>query len=386
MAVYKDPRSPYYQIELWIAGNRVKRSSKTTDKKVAQQQERELKDQLRKDYEQAQRTGVGPLTFDQAAAKYMIEKGQKHVRASDTYTHLERLSEHLGSIRLDQITDSHVFELVAKFRDKPRWGRKTRKDGSPMEPVSAATINRTVILPLKAVFTWAKKMWKLSLPLEPAWSEHWEKGPKRLSREVTINEIETLADALRDDFAPWLKFARISGWRRNETLIRWHNVHWEAGFIENIGKRGKVRQLPIIPAIKAILDECRGHHPVWVFTYICQRSGENPKTHETKFRGERYPITPEVAKTQWRRTRKKAGIEDARFHLVRHTFGSSLLRRSQDLKLTQEALGHTSIKTTETYLHTIPGSLAAALQVNAEAMGLGGNPSKAPPTGSQEAA
>jgi integrase/recombinase XerC/integrase/recombinase XerD len=39
-------------------------------------------------------------------------------------------------------------------------------------------------------------------------------------------------------------------------------------------------------------------------------------------------------------------------HKIRHSYASELYRRSKNLRVVQENLGHTSIKTTEVYLHT----------------------------------
>lgn len=39
-------------------------------------------------------------------------------------------------------------------------------------------------------------------------------------------------------------------------------------------------------------------------------------------------------------------------HTIRHSYASELYRRSKNLRVVQENLGHTSIKTTEVYLHT----------------------------------
>jgi len=39
-------------------------------------------------------------------------------------------------------------------------------------------------------------------------------------------------------------------------------------------------------------------------------------------------------------------------HKIRHSYASELYRRSRNLRVVQENLGHASIKTTEVYLHT----------------------------------
>ncbi len=49
---------------------------------------------------------------------------------------------------------------------------------------------------------------------------------------------------------------------------------------------------------------------------------------------------------------KRYAPEDVTPHTIRHSYASELYRRSRNLRVVQENLGHTSIKTTEIYLHT----------------------------------
>ena len=66
-----------------------------------------------------------------------------------------------------------------------------------------------------------------------------------------------------------------------------------------------------------------------------------------------FSLYPNSVSTWWRRFLFKNNIKHIKFHAIRHTNASYLLANGIDLKTVSKRLGHSSIKTTDIYLHLI---------------------------------
>jgi len=263
---------------------------------------------------------------------------------------LDLLTKHFGpNKRLDEITDADVAGLVA-------WRRGHTVKGRGKKALAPATVNRSVVEPLRKLFIRARVVWRYQFPREPLWRTHRLKEPQERVRELHASEAEALNGALRPDFEPWFKFASATGLRLAETLIAWDCVNWEARTIVTVGKGGRTVATPLTDALAGILEPLRGHHPEAVFTYVCRRPTAGHK------KGERLPITYMGARSEWQAMRKRAGVKGFRFHDVRHDFATKLLRRTGNLKLVSRALNHSDVKTTMRYAHVMHGEVAEALQ------------------------
>lgn len=356
MSVYKHPKSPFYQYDFVVDGRRFFGSAKTASKKEALVFEAAAREQARKDIRLEKETGAGPLTIDAAAGRYYAEVGQHHACNADTFRALERLVKFFGKDkRLSEITDSDVAALVAWRRQQRRWGKTSYKDKREMPLVAPSTVNRDTTAVLKKLFMRARRTWKIQLPNEPAWRDHWLKEAAERVRELHEEEGNALDGAVRPDYAPWLEFARLTGLRRAETLIRWADVNWFSKRITLAGKGGRTISTPITPEVRALLTPLKGHHPEFVFTFVARR---NTKDH---VKGKRYPITYEGSKTEWQRLRKRAAIQDFRFHDIRHDVATKTLRETGNLKIVQKVLNHTTMKTTARYAHVLDDEVANAL-------------------------
>ena len=175
-------------------------------------------------------------------------------------------------------------------------------------------------------------------------------------RELSDDEADRLEQHIRDDYAPIFAFARATGLRLSECLLRWDEVDWTAKTIRKPGKGGKMVMAHITSTVREILLPLQGHHPDYVFTYVPQQSrGDN-------IISARRPITRYGLQAMWKRLRRRAGVTGFRWHDLRHDFGTKLLRATGNLRLVQKAMNHSDIKTTLRYAHVLDSEVAEALE------------------------
>jgi integrase len=358
VSVYKnkDGRSPYWHFDFQLRGHRFHGSTKCTTRREAEKVEAAEREKARALVAQLAAAKTS-LRLDDVAERYWQEVGQHHVGAANTEHGLALLIEHFGKDKLiTEIGDDDVAKLVAWRRG--HRGRKSAPRGAQniqaMSVISPHTVNRTTEQ-LRGLFTRAK-LWAVRFEHEPRWTKHILPVPVERVRELSDDEAARLDAAMRDDYAPFLAFARASGLRQRECLLRWSEVDWSARQIVKLGKGGRRITVPITSAIREILWPLRGPHPEMVFTYVCERRGH------ARVRGQRYPITYTGVQTYWRRLRKQSGVVGFRFHDYRHDLATKVLRETGNLKLVQRVLNHRDIKSTLRYAHVLDSEVAEALE------------------------
>jgi len=86
------------------------------------------------------------------------------------------------------------------------------------------------------------------------------------------------------------------------------------------------------------------------------------------------PLDPGVLIHNFGRIAKRAGLENVRFHDLRHTFASLMLLRGAEPKVISEALGHSSVAfTMDVYSHIIEGMQSDAMALLDEFLPVGKN-------------
>ena len=165
-------------------------------------------------------------------------------------------------------------------------------------------------------------------------------------RFLTSDEEKRLMEVLPEYLKPIVICALQTGMRRGEIFnLKWSNIDFDYGFIELLEtKSGKSRRIPISARLMNILDA-------------------QPRINEYVF------INPETKKPYndikkaWYSSLKKAGIENFRFHDLRHTVATRLADSNIDLVVVKEILGHADIQTTMRYAHAVPQRKFDAISV-----------------------
>jgi integrase len=156
-------------------------------------------------------------------------------------------------------------------------------------------------------------------------------------------------------------FALETGLRRNEQFqLRWENISFESRTLTiPLPKGGRTRHVPLSHEALAILRSFDSFLlSPWVFPGL--KSNLSPMDSRAFLRRAFEPAL------------KKAGIQDASWHTLRHTTASRLIMAGVPLPTVKEVLGHRDIQTTLRYAHLAPSHIQAAMEKGSLAnLGLG---------------
>ncbi|MBM3120189.1 MAG: site-specific integrase [Chloroflexi bacterium] len=199
---------------------------------------------------------------------------------------------------------------------------------------------------------------------------------KKPMRTLTPGELEVLLEAASDNqFCPVYYTAVSSGLRQAELLgLRWRDVDPDITMSISVSqvlykRRGVCqfkepktvhsrRRVAMTPKLAAFLREYRAEREA-----LYRQLGKPLNLDDLVFTGiEGKPIDPGVLSHNFARMTKKAGLENVRFHDLRHTFASLMLLRGAKPKVISEALGHASVAfTMDVYSHIIEGMQSEAM-------------------------
>lgn len=354
MALYKRKGSDTYRYDFEVGGERFIGDTGETDKRKAARVQKAERDKARARLEAAKGKSGPRMTFGAACTRYMEEVGEHHVQALTTLASLEWLEAAIGKRTLvADIGEERVAFVVAKRRQD---NRKVGTSATPKRRVSNATVNRTCTEPLRKVLRRAGEKWGCMVqPID--WTSHMLPEPKERVREASVEEEALVMDQLDRGYDDAVAFAVLTGCRRMEIVgLTWQRVDFFTRQFSVIGKGGKLRSIPMSAAVFDLLWSLKDNDPEWVFTYVAARTDKGRRIS----RGVRYPMTDAGLRTAMRRAVKSAGVTNLRFHDLRHTAATRILRKS-NLRVVQTLLGHSEPTTTAKYAHALNEDVRAAM-------------------------
>jgi len=170
-----------------------------------------------------------------------------------------------------------------------------------------------------------------------------QRQPEILSR-MEVKRLLNAAPRIADGVL--LKTTYAAGLRLSEVIaLRWSDIDIDIDSermslrVEQ-GKGGRDRYTVLssglLSELRAYWKRCRPHGP-WVF----------PGRRDTS-----KPLCDSAVQRLYTQTKKQAGItKRGGIHALRHAFATHLLEAGIDLHTIQQFMGHTSLSTTQRYLH-----------------------------------
>ena len=282
--VYQRLDSKYWWINATLPnGKRIRQSAGTEDRNEAEA----FLAKLTLDAYREAHFGIKPQrSWQEAVVRYLtIKKSLRSYR--DVHRICRELDPYVGQLMLNQINGDVIWKVIEGLQ---------KRGNMP------ATINR-YLSTVRCVLRTARDEWQ--------WIDSVPKirmlpGEVERDRWLTKGEASRLITVCPPHLAALVRFALSTGCRASEiTGLEWNRVDLARGTAWlNHTKNGTPRGVPLNADAVAVLQEQLGNHPQFCFTY----------------RGT--PIRWDVTNTAWHNALGKAGIEDLRFHDLRHTWAS----------------------------------------------------------------
>jgi integrase len=344
MTVYRPGKSPYYHYDFVFKKTRYHGSTGLTTKAEAKTYEADR----RREIASGKKDKPG-ITLDDGVGVWWEQKGRHERNAKTVEGHGATLIRILGGNKLMGDIEIGDFRHFIARRRAHITNRK--------KPLSPASINRELEI--------ARIVWRLCAESYAVstidWGKLMLKEAQERVRELSADEERRLFAHLPDDLAAVAEFAILSGQRRTAIItLLWSRVDLGGGRATVRTKGDVDHTFPLTPRMVALIANRPKAGP-YVFTYECERNSPARPGRPQRIKGVRYPFSQQGWVRKWKKALKDARIDDFRFHDLRHTTGTRVLRASGNLKVVQKLLNHTNITTTARYAHALEDDVRTAM-------------------------
>ncbi len=241
----------------------------------------------------------------------------------------------IGDLYVNDINSALISEERERLLNTPSVNGKKR---------TPATVNRYMSV-LRHLFGIAIKEWQICKE-NPVSNLKKLKESRGRTRYLSPDERQALLNACKNSDNKYLYIivvlALSTGARKNEIVfLKWKNIDLERQVITIIEtKNGEIRSVPL-----------QGHAYELV-KQLSMHSNMNPNDYLFPSSQTEDPID---IRSSWETALKKAGIDNFRFHDLRHTTASYLAMNGASLNEIAEILGHKTLAMVMRYAHLSEG-------------------------------
>jgi len=310
----------------WMAltcssGKQIRRSTETGDKKLAQKILAKVQTKITEG-KWFDRLPGESKKFSELAEKYENGEFKQTKSCQNTQSYLNQLKEFFGEYTLSGITPV----VIDEFRSK------RRSDG-----VKPGTIKRQMNI-FKAMLNLAKRwQWIAEVPSVGAEKDSDVKRIRHLTFQEYHKLLECCDDWLRDIvvIGAWTGLRQKNALHLTRTQVNLSSktVLIESAEMKNNDNLGIPMAGPAYVVLKRAMKVSRLGTP-YIFCTEDNRPHHKQKVHR-----------------HFREALKKAGINDFRFHDLRHCYGTWLADSGADIYTIARLLGHKDIRMATRYTH-----------------------------------
>ena len=305
------------------------------------------------------------ITVNTAFGDFYEKHGQYYARPDETLRKLGKIKSNISVKYLHEIDNNEISDYIQRRKSE----------------VSNATINRELVI-LSSILTKCR-LWKYKTsdakPLKFKLKEKAENVKYLNDWDIA----QTIIDRAKPHFRPYIYTALYTGFRRGNLLqLKWSELDFQNNLITVLVKDrtkdgGKILTIPMIEKLKEILlaqprineyvfnykgKPISDYKHVWrsIF-YDFVRISEKDIKPEDFIEYRKVTVNKKTIRVPYKRVLKDPSLPYTNFHTLRHTAATWLLKATNNLKITQEILGHANISTTMKYAHVMADEKRKAL-------------------------
>ena len=287
-------------------------------------------------------------TLDEAFGRYYSEKGQYQSRPKQCLSRLLKLKSDLGVNFLDDINESSINHFITLNR----------------QTLSNSTINRYLFL-ISAVLTTAREEWDIKTSkVKP--SKFKLKEPAENIMYLSGGDVlQKIIDRAAPHLKPIIITAVYTGLREGNLLkLKWDNIDFPNQTI-NVKVKDKTKlggKFHSVPMADIVITTLKALPKVsdYVFTYHDKPIGS--------IRSAWLNIFYKRNGNEFTKELKDKDLPYIKFHGLRHTAATWILKATGNLKVTKEILGHSDISTTLKYAHVLDAQKRDAINQLAQSL------------------